>query len=683
MLKPKSIFLIGSILISIIFYMNACTTNKAVQETTAGIRLENLDKTANSGDDFYQFATGGWQVLHPLTGEYARYGSFDKLAEDNKEQLKDLILDIAAKTSPEGSVEQKIADLYNLAMDSVKLNEEGLKPLEEDLQRISNLTEKSALIHMLPALMKEGIRPYFNLYVGADPMNSEEHLVQTYQGGIGLGERDYYMEEDETSRNIREKYLELIVNLFEKVGYSSEEAAKSAADVMRIENRLAVAAYDKLKLRDPYANYNKMTVDELQKLVPEIEWTQFFNDFGIHGLTELSVSQKEQLVEVGRVIATESIDAQKAYLTWNVLNSATSYLDDETKALSFDFYGKVLSGKEEQQPRWKRAISSVDGALGEAVGQMYVKKHFPPAAKERMLDLVHNLQVALGERIDDLEWMSDDTKKNAQEKLATFHVKIGYPDSWRDYSALEIKKDSYWANMKRARAFRTAYMLDKIGKPVDKDEWLMTPQTVNAYYNPTTNEICFPAGILQYPFFDMEADDAFNYGAIGVVIGHEMTHGFDDQGRQFDKEGNLKDWWTAEDAEKFTERAQVLVDFYDNIEVAPGLNANGQFTLGENIADHGGLVVSYHAFEKLMQENPLTDKDGFTPAQRFFIAYANVWAGNIRHEEILKRTRTDVHSLGKWRVNGALPHIPAWYDAFDIQASHEMFLEPEERAQIW
>ncbi len=683
MLKPKSIFLIGSILISIIFYMNACTTNKAVQETTAGIRLENLDQTANSGDDFYQFATGGWQELHPLTGEYARYGSFDKLAEDNREQLKDLILEIAGKTASEGSVEQKIADLYNLAMDSVKLNEEGLKPLEEDLLRIANLTEKSELIHILPALMKEGIRPYFNLYVGADPMNSEEHLVQTYQGGIGLGERDYYLEEDETSKNIREKYLEFIVNLFEKAGYTTEEASKSAADVMRIENRLALAAYDKLKLRDPYANYNKMTVDELQKLVPEIEWEQFFNGFGIHGLTELSVSQKEQLIEVGRIIATESIDAQKAYLSWNILNSATSYLDDETNALSFDFYGKVLSGKEEQQPRWKRAISSVDGALGEAVGQMYVKKHFPPEAKERMLDLVHNLQLALGERINDLQWMSDDTKKNAQEKLATFHVKIGYPDSWRDYSGLEIKKDSYWANMKRARAFRTAYMLDKIGKPVDKDEWLMTPQTVNAYYNPTTNEICFPAGILQYPFFDMGADDAFNYGAIGVVIGHEMTHGFDDQGRQFDKEGNLKDWWTAEDAEKFTERAQVLVDFYDNIEVAPGINANGQFTLGENIADHGGLVVSYHAFEKLMQETPLAEKDGFSPAQRFFIAYANVWAGNIRHEEILKRTRTDVHSLGKWRVNGALPHIPAWYDAFDIQTSHAMFLEPEERAQIW
>ncbi len=366
-----------------------------------------------------------------------------------------------------------------------------------------------------------------------------------------------------------------------------------------------------------------------------------------------------------------------------MIQAASDYLSDEINDLNFGFYGTVLSGKEEQQPRWKRAVSVVDGSLGEAVGEMYVKKYFPAEAKARMLHLVENLQIALGERIQNLDWMSDETKEKAMDKLGTFHVKIGYPDKWRDYTSLEIKNDNLWENMKRVNTFRSEYMFSKVGKPVDKDEWMMTPQTVNAYYNPTTNEICFPAGILQYPFFDMNADDTFNYGAIGVVIGHEMTHGFDDSGRQYDKDGNLKDWWTQDDSRLFDERADRLVDFYDKIEVAPGVFGNGRFTLGENIADQGGIQVSYQAFEKVLEEQNILDKEGFTPQQRFFIAYANVWAGNIRHEEILKRTKTDPHSLGKWRVNGALPHIDAWYTAFNINSDHEMYIAPEERAVVW
>ena len=674
----------GGLVILFFSMINSCKSRSSADEKlTAGIRLENLDTTSLSGNDFYQFATGGWQKLNPLTGEYSRFGSFDKLAEDNRLQLKGLIEEIAKKSAKEGTVEQKIADLFNLAMDSSKLNSDGSTPIKSDLEKIAALKNTSELVAYLPSMMQEGINPFFNIYVDADPMNSNQYLVQTYQGGIGLSQRDYYLENDDNTRNIREKYIVHIAQMFEKSGFTADEAANKRDAVMRVEMRLATSAYDNVKLRDPHANYNKMTVAELQKLVPQLDWNSFFNGFQLNGLTDLSVSQKENLVEVGKIIATEPLEVQKAYLEWNVINSSAEFLSDEINDENFEFYGKVVSGKTEQQPRWKRAVSTVDGSLGEAVGQMYVKKYFPAEAKDRMVQLVKNLQTALGQRIQNLEWMGDSTKLKAMEKLNTFHVKVGYPDKWRDYSSLEIKKDSYWANIKRTNKFQSDYMFAKVGNPVDKDEWFMTPQTVNAYYNPSTNEICFPAGILQYPFFDMKADDAFNYGAIGVVIGHEMTHGFDDQGRQFDKDGNLKDWWTEDDADKFDKRASGLTDFYDKIEVAPGTKANGKFTLGENIADQGGLQVSYQAFQNVLKSNPLENKDGFSPEQRFFLAYANVWAGNIRPEEILRRTKVDPHSLGKWRVNAALPHIEGWYTAFNVQPTDKMYVAPESRAIVW
>ncbi len=674
----------GGLVILFFSMINSCKSRSSADEKlTAGIMLENLDTTSLSGNDFYQYATGGWQKFNPLTGEYSRFGSFDKLAEDNRLQLKGLIEEIAKKSAKEGTVEQKIADLFNLAMDSSKLNSDGSTPIKSDLEKIAALKNTSELVAYLPSMMQEGINPFFNIYVDADPMNSNQYLVQTYQGGIGLSQRDYYLENDDNTRNIREKYIVHIAQMFEKSGFTADEAANKRDAVMRVEMRLATSAYDNVKLRDPHANYNKMTVAELQKLVPQLDWNSFFNGFQLNGLTDLSVSQKENLVEVGKIIATEPLEVQKAYLEWNVINSSAEFLSDEINDENFEFYGKVVSGKTEQQPRWKRAVSTVDGSLGEAVGQMYVKKYFPAEAKDRMVQLVKNLQTALGQRIQNLEWMGDSTKLKAMEKLNTFHVKVGYPDKWRDYSSLEIKKDSYWANIKRTNKFQSDYMFAKVGNPVDKDEWFMTPQTVNAYYNPSTNEICFPAGILQYPFFDMKADDAFNYGAIGVVIGHEMTHGFDDQGRQFDKDGNLKDWWTEDDADKFDKRASGLTDFYDKIEVAPGTKANGKFTLGENIADQGGLQVSYQAFQNVLKSNPLENKDGFSPEQRFFLAYANVWAGNIRPEEILRRTKVDPHSLGKWRVNAALPHIEGWYTAFNVQPTDKMYVAPESRAIVW
>lgn len=650
---------------------------------SAGIKLSNLDKTVSPHADFYQFACGGWMKNNPLTGEYSRFGSFDKLAENNKKQLRGLIEELAKQNSPQGTVAQKIGTLYHLAMDSVKLNAEGYAPIKADLEKISSLKSVADILKFIPEMAVTGSDPYFSISVAADPMNSSMNLIQTYQSGIGLGQRDYYLENDANTKNIRDKYKEHIVKMFKLVGFADDQAKQNMEDIMRIETRLATVSYDKVKLRDPYANYNKMTIDELQKVVPEIEWKSFLAALGLPKTNDISLSQKEFMIEVGKILTSESVKAQIAYLQWKLIDSSASYLSDEIYAQNFEFYGKILSGKKEQSPRWKRGVNTVDGILGEAVGQMYVQKYFPAAAKERMLKLVHNLQETLGERIKSLTWMGDSTKVKALEKLNAFYVKIGYPDKWRDYSALDITNESYYANIRRANRFECEYHYSKAGKPVDKTEWQMTPQTVNAYYDPSTNEICFPAGILQYPFFDMKADDAFNYGAIGVVIGHEMTHGFDDQGRQYNKEGNLQDWWTAQDGQKFEARCKVMADFFDSIVVAPGVHANGKFTLGENIADHGGLQISYQAFKKATQTQPLPVKEGFTPEQRFFLSYSNVWAGNVRAEEILKRTKSDPHSLGKWRVNGALPHIQAWYKAFNIKAGDPMFVPVEKRVSIW
>lgn len=650
---------------------------------TSGIDLTNLDTTAVQGADFYQYACGGWMKKPPLTNEYSRFGSFDMLAENNREQLKGLIVEIAAGQNAQGTIGQKIGDIYNLAMDSVKLNADGVTPIQADLEKIASVKDKSEIVPLMAELAHSGVFPYFSFYVGADIMDSKSNLFQLYQGGISLGEKEYYLDNDDVTVNIRNKYKEHIVKMFQLAGFDEAAAKKKMEAVMDIETRIAKASFSAVEQRNPAANYHKMSLDELKKEIPGIDWDAFLNGIGVKGVTELSVSQVEPIKEVEKIINSLPVENQIAYMQWSLIDRAAGYLSDDLVAQNFDFYGKTLSGKQTNQPRWKRAVSTVNGVLGEAVGQMYVEKYFPAAAKERMVQLVKNLQTALGERIRNLEWMGDSTKIKAIEKLNSFYVKVGYPDKWRDYTGLNIEKDSYWANVKRATEFELDYMLSKAGKPVDRDEWGMTPQTVNAYYNPTTNEICFPAGILQYPFFDMNADDAFNYGAIGVVIGHEMTHGFDDQGRQFDKDGNLKDWWTAEDAKRFEERAQVMVNFFDSIQVLPGLNANGSLTLGENIADHGGLQVSFQAFKNATKDAPLLVKDGFTPEQRFFLSYAGVWAGNIRDEQIRLQTKSDPHSLGRWRVNGALPQIGAWYDAFGIKEGDPMYLAPEKRVSIW
>lgn len=663
--------------------LTSCAGQKEAK-STSGIDLANMDTTVSAGTDFFRYACGGWNDAHPLTAEYSRYGTFDELFENSQKQLRELIEGLAAqKNNQAGSAAQKIGDLYNMAMDSVTLNKQGAEPVKAMLDKIAGMKDKSEIVPMMTEMAHIGIGTYFHSYVYADPKNSSLNIFQMGQGGINLGEKEYYLDTDSITQNIREQYKLYIGKLFQLAGFSEADAQQKVADVMEIETAIAKVSRSATELRDPEANYHKMSFDELKKTIAGIDWDAYMKGLGIQAPAELNVEQVEPIQEVARLMNTLPLSKHVSYLEYNLLDAAASCLSDDFVAARFDFYGKVLSGRQVNQPRWKRAVNSVNGMLGELVGEMYVEKYFPAAAKERMVKLVKNLQTALGERIDAQEWMSDSTKIRAHEKLATFHVKVGYPDKWKDYSKLEIKNDSYWANVCRTSEWGFNDMYSRIGKPVDKDEWLMTPQTVNAYYNPSTNEICFPAAILQPPFFNMEADDAANYGAIGVVIGHEMTHGFDDQGRQFDKDGNLTDWWAPGDADRFKERAQVMVDFFNKIEVLPGLQANGELTLGENLADHGGLNVAYLAFQNATKDAPLGVVDGFTPEQRFFLAYATLWAGNIRDEQIRVYTKSDPHSLGKWRVNGALPHIQAWYDAFHITPSDPLYVAPENRVNVW
>lgn len=663
--------------------LTSCAGQKEAK-STSGIDLANMDTTVSAGTDFFRYACGGWNDAHPLTAEYSRYGTFDELFENSQKQLRELIEGLAAqKNNQAGSAAQKIGDLYNMAMDSVTLNKQGAEPVKAMLDKIAGMKDKSEIVPMMTEMAHIGIGTYFHSYVYADPKNSSLNIFQMGQGGINLGEKEYYLDTDSITQNIREQYKLYIGKLFQLAGFSEADAQQKVADVMEIETAIAKVSRSATELRDPEANYHKMSFDELKKTIAGIDWDAYMKGLGIQAPAELNVEQVEPIQEVARLMNTLPLSKHVSYLEYNLLDAAASCLSDDFVAARFDFYGKVLSGRQVNQPRWKRAVNSVNGMLGELVGEMYVEKYFPAAAKERMVKLVKNLQTALGERIDAQEWMSDSTKIRAHEKLAAFHVKVGYPDKWKDYSKLEIKNDSYWANVCRASEWGFNDMYSRIGKPVDKDEWLMTPQTVNAYYNPSTNEICFPAAILQPPFFNMEADDAANYGAIGVVIGHEMTHGFDDQGRQFDKDGNLTDWWAPGDADRFKERAQVMVDFFNKIEVLPGLQANGELTLGENLADHGGLNVAYLAFQNATKDAPLDVVDGFTPEQRFFLAYATLWAGNIRDEQIRVYTKSDPHSLGKWRVNGALPHIQAWYDAFHITPSDPLYVAPENRVNVW
>lgn len=662
----------------------SCNTPQKEVVKIAAINPANMDTTVAAGTDFYEYTCGGWIKNNPLKPEYARFGTFDQLLENNQEQLRVLIEELSATPHEAGSVAGKIGALYAMGLDSTKLNADGVAPIKEELAAINALATKSDVSKMVATLHKEGMAPFFALFVDADEKNSAMNIVQLYQAGIGMGDRDYYLLEDEGSAKMRDAYRAYINKLFTLAGSSPEQADAAVDAVMKIEKAIAEISYGREDLRDSQKNYNKLAYEDFKQIESPLDWDVYFESMGLAGLKELDAKQINFYKDMNKALQNTTVDEQKYYLAFNLLSAAAPYLSDDFVDADFEFYGKVMSGKQEQQPRWKRSLNTVNGALGEAVGEMYVEKYFPASSKEKMLTLVGNLQTALSERINGLEWMSDTTKAKAQEKLAAFTVKIGYPDKWRDYSGLEIKDDSYWANVRRSNIFDMAYQLADVDKPVDKSRWHMNPQTVNAYYNPTTNEICFPAAILQPPFFNPDADDAVNYGAIGVVIGHEMTHGFDDQGRNYDKDGNLIDWWTAEDAVRFKERADKLVDQYDQIIVIDTLHANGRFTLGENIADHGGLLVAHQAYlNSLKGKETPAPIDGFTNEQRFFLGYATLWGQNIRPEEIRRRTKIDPHSLGKWRVNAALRNIAPFYAAFDIKEGDPMFMAPADRVVIW
>ncbi len=650
-----------------------------------GIKLDNMNDSVAPGTDFYQYACGGWMKSNPLSSEYSRFGSFDVVAENNKEQIKSLIEELSAKDNERGSIAQKIGDLYKMSMDSARQNKDGYKPIVPDMKVIEALGSREAILSYMNRQQIYGGSHLIASGIGADMMNSNMNMVEIGQGGLSLGTKDYYVSDDPAMENIRKAFKAHVVKMFQLIGDDEQTATRKMNSVWNVEHRMAVASRSRVELRDPAKNYNKMSFAALKKDCPGFDWDEFFESMLITGLDSLSVGQPEAVKEAVAILNEASERELKDWMEWHLLDGASSVLGDEIYAESFDFNGRVMSGKQQMQPRWKRSVASVNSILGEAVGQMYVEKYFPSENKERMVQLVKNLQTALAERIDQQDWMSDSTKMRAKEKLNAFRVKIGYPDKWIDYSKMDINPEkTLYELMKDISAWYVKDEVDKnYKKPVDRDKWYMTPQTVNAYYNPTTNEICFPAGILQYPFFDMAADDAFNYGAIGVVIGHEMTHGFDDQGSQFDKEGNFNNWWAAGDDVKFKEHTKVMVDFFNNIEVLPGLHANGELTQGENIADHGGLKIAYTAFKNATKDKPLETIDGLTPEQRFFIAYAGVWAQNITKEEMRRLTTIDPHALGEWRVNGALPQIDAWYEAFGITGKDPMFIPKDKRVNIW
>ena len=662
-------------------------TVAASAQLRSGINLNDLDTSVRPADDFYEYACGGWMKANPLPAAYSRYGSFDRLGEDNNKRINGILKELLENSYEKGSVEQKLSDLYKLAMDSARREQEGLTPVMPLIKKMEAAKTMDQLFAIQLEMMPTGESQLFGAYIGADEKNAAENILNIYQGGLTLGQKDYYVENDANTLKIREAYKKYIVRMFQLFGFKKGAAEKKMKNIMKVETELAKASKSRTELRDPIANYNKMTLQEFDSKYPHLQLERQMNAKGVK-------SQYIQTMVVGQPAFMEAADKLFAKMTpaefrdvmeWGIIDGSAGLLNDAVREANFDFYGKVISGRKEDHPLWRRATNQVQGVMGEALGRIYVKKFFPASSKERMKTLVENLRIALGERIAAQDWMDDSTKVNALLKLNTFYVKIGYPDRWTDISGLNIDaKKSYYENMKECSRFWTAWHINHTaGKPVDRDDWHMTPQTVNAYYNPTTNEICFPAGILQVPFFDPTADDAFNYGAIGVVIGHEMTHGFDDQGRQYDKDGNMQDWWTESDGNNFTSRTDKYAEFFSNIKVLPDLNANGRLTLGENLADHGGLQVAWYAYKNATKRNPLPVIDGMTADQRFFLAYAGVWAGNITEAEIRNRTKSDPHSLGRWRVNGSLPHIDMWYDAFGVKEGDKMYIPKSKRLSLW
>ncbi len=647
------------------------------------INIADLDTTTSPTEDFYQYATGGWQKNNPLPDEESRFGSFDLLAKETNQKVNDLIIDLTKKDNAINSIEWKIATFYSLGMDSTKLDKDRLKPVEEYFKKIDNISNKDEVIKLIAEFHKNGISSSFTIFGSADSENSDMEIAYLYQGGLGLPNRDYYISNDARSVDIKNEYKKFISKMFELYEVKDNNPDLISKIIFDFEYKLANSSMTNLELRDPYATTNRMTINELSKLSPDFNFEKYFEYIGLKNQEILNLSQPKFFADFSKVFKTTELSTLKLYLKWNLINSSSAYLNTEITNASWEFYGKYLTGALIQQARWRKVVNKTNSCLGEAVGQLFVKEYFPPQAKQRMEILVENLREAFAIRIKNLDWMSDITKEKALEKLIAINVKIGYPNKWKDFSKLKIENDYYYTNILRANKFEFDDMISKIGKPVDKEQWFMNPQTVNAYYSSSMNEICFPAGILQAPFFYLEADDAVNYGAIGVVIGHEMTHGFDDKGRSYDKHGNLKDWWTEEDAKRFDEKSKVLVDRFENIDILPDLKADGKLSLGENIADYGGLKISYDALMIALNGKNPEKIDGFTAQQRFYLAYAKIWGQNIRPTEMRRRTKEDVHSLGEWRVNGQVPGIKEFHEAFGVKPGDKMYLPEDKWASIW
>ena len=674
----KLTFILASALL-----MTACaTTQSEKQEGVPAIDKTNFDESIVRNDDFYQWATGGWQEKNPLKPEYSRYGSFDVLRENNEIRINDLFNEMTKSEAEFGSVEQKISDLYKMGLDEERLNAEGAEPIRKALDYILSINSREELISKIANLHIDGIGAFFYSYPAADLEDSNMTILYMEQGGLGMGNRDYYTEAE--NAQLKAGYRTYLSKIFTLAGVEGD-IEKMVDNVMAVEDRLAAKHWTNVECRDIVKGYNPYTFEAFKAQYKGVDWDAYFRAMGVRKIEKIVVSQPSSFANTLATLKSASLDELRAYVAAHYISSAASYLSEDFAVASFEFFGKEMSGTEEIRPRWKRAMSVPNSILSEAVGQMYVAKYFPESEKARVEEMVANIQKAFSKHIEALDWMGQDTKAKAQEKLAAFTVKIGYPNKWKDYSTLTVDPSkSYWANVVEANRWYTADEMSQVGKPVDREKWLMSPQTVNAYYMPTTNEICFPAAILQPPFYNPNADDAVNYGAIGVVIAHEMTHGFDDQGSQFDKDGNMKDWWTADDRAAFEKKTQVLVDQFNAIEILPGLYADGKFSLGENIADQGGLRLAFTGLtDYAWAEGRPADIDGFTGEQRFYIGYATLWAQNITDKEKENLTKNDVHSLGRNRVNATLRNIQSWYDAFDIKEGDAMFMPVEERVIIW
>ncbi len=669
-----------------LFGLLLCATGAMAQgNLSSGIDLKSLDTSVKPGDDFYHYAAGGWLKSHPLDAEHVQNGAFTDLHEQSQKRIQDIILGFASKPQKQGTLEQKIGSLYNLLMDSVRLNREGWTPIKPVLDKIAAIKNRKEYQLVCAQLDRCGESTMmYGIGAGADQKDSEWNIVAVGQDGLGLGERDYYLSDDAQNKRVLEAYKQYLKKLFTLTGADDATAEKKMQAVVAIETEIAKASYDKVKQRDIDANYHKMTYTQLVTDFPGIDWGNVFLASGFPAFDYVDVGQPEPIHAVEKILADTPLEDLKTYAEAKVISGATSELSDDFRKVAFELR-KAMVGSKQDQPRWKRAVAVVSGRLGEAIGKMYVEKYFPESSKKRMLELVHNLQTALAQRIDEATWMGADTKAQAKDKLSNFIIKIGYPDKWKSYDGLQVNDSlSLYENLSNMSRWATDdYIAKRVNKKVDKTLWQMTPQTINAYYDPSTNEICFPAAILQPPFFDPDADDAVNYGAIGGVIGHEMSHGFDDQGSQFDKYGNQRNWWTAQDKKNFDARTKVLADWFSSFDVLPGMKVNGQQTLGENIGDNGGLNIAFRALQNSMKEHPLAVKDGFTPEQRFFLAWGRVWASNMTDEVVKYLLTADVHSPNYARVNAALPMIDAWYKAFNVKKGNKMFVPKNKRAQVW